>query len=282
MRPLALKLSGVSARLGDREVLRDVDLEVPVGARLGVVGVNGAGKSTLLRVLAGAVCPSEGTAYLADEAGELRDLHRTGVRDRARRLAFVPQEELVSAELLVGEMVALGRVPRTRPWSRGGRDERLVVVAALEAVGLADRIDDPCDQLSGGEKRRAVLARGLAQQCPVVLLDEPTNHLDVAWQQRLLRTVDREAQTLVVTIHDLDLALRSFDQLAVVGWPPGSDRARMPATLVAVGPPADVLDASGVEDQFGVGSVQVTHPHLDQSHLLIHHPTEPHFREDTR
>ncbi|WP_217630368.1 ABC transporter ATP-binding protein [Nocardioides exalbidus] len=271
----------MSARLGDREVLRDVDLEVPVGARLGVVGVNGAGKSTLLRVLAGALCPSEGTAYLADESGELRDLHRTSARDRARRLAFVPQEELVSAELLVGEMVALGRVPRTRPWSRGGSDERAIVVASLEAVGLADRIDDPCDQLSGGEKRRAVLARGLAQQCPLMLLDEPTNHLDVAWQQRLLHTVAREAQTLVVTIHDLDLALRSFDQVAVVGWPEGRDRATSPATLVAVGRPSDVLGAARIEEQFAVGSVQVAHPHLEQSHLLIHHLPEPHLREDT-
>ena len=274
----ALRLDGVAARLGDREVLRDVDLEVPVGARLGVIGVNGAGKSTLLRVLAGALCPSEGTASMADEEGRLTDLHRMGSRERARRLAFVPQEEVVAADLLVGEMVALGRVPRTRPWSRGGADERRLVVAALDAVGLADRIGDPCDELSGGEKRRAVLARGLAQQCPVMLLDEPTNHLDVAWQLRLLQTVKDRSPTLVASIHDLDLALRWFDQLALVGWPAGRDRDTEPATLVAVGSPADVLDAARIEAHFGVGSAQVAHPRLVQSHLLLH-PLAP-DRED--
>ena len=269
-----LRLRGVGARLGTRDVLRDIDVDVPVGSRLGIVGVNGVGKSTLLRILAGVLPPSAGRAYLADEAGRLDETGRVAARDRARRLAYVPQEEIVSAELLVGEMVALGRVPRTRPWSRGGRQEREIVRAALDAVGLADRIDDPCERLSGGERRRAVLARGLAQDCPVMLLDEPTNHLDVAWQLRLLQTVAERARTLVATIHDLDLALRSFDSLVVLGRPVGGDPDTGPATVVAHGAPAEVLDTIRVEHHFGVGSVQVPHPHLPQSHLLIHHRRE--------
>ena len=266
----ALRLRGVAARLGEREVLRDVDLDVPVGTRLGIVGVNGVGKSTLLRILAGVLRPSAGHTYLADTSGVLRETGQINSRERARLLAYVPQEEVASTELLVGEMVALGRVPRTRPWSRGGTQEREIVRAALDAVGLADRIDDPCDRLSGGERRRAVMARGLAQECPVMLLDEPTNHLDVAWQLRLLEAVADRAETLVATIHDLDLALRSFDRLAVLGRPRGSDPDSGPATVVAHGPPTEVLDAIRVEHHFGVGSVQVPHPDLDQPHLLIH------------
>ncbi|MGH3349365.1 MAG: ABC transporter ATP-binding protein [Nocardioides sp.] len=273
-----LRLRGVGARLGTREVLRDIDLDVPVGSRLGIVGVNGVGKSTLLRILAGVLRPTSGHAYLADETGRLHETSQVASRERARRLAYVPQEEVVSAELLVGEMVALGRVPRTRPWSRGGRQEREIVRTALDAVGLADRIDDPCESLSGGERRRAVLARGLAQSCPMMLLDEPTNHLDVAWQLRLLRTVADQATTLVATIHDLDLAMRSFDRIAVLGRPadpdPDADPDTGPATVVALGAPAEVLDTIAVEHHFGVGSVQVPHPHLPQSHLLIHHREE--------
>ncbi|WP_084541286.1 ABC transporter ATP-binding protein [Nocardioides alkalitolerans] len=272
---VALRLRGVTARLGGREILRDVDLDVPNGRRVGVVGVNGAGKSTLLRVLAGVLHPSAGDLSIADAEGTLQDSHDVSSRERARRLAFVPQEEVVAAELLVGEMVALGRVPQTRPWARGGAGERATVLAALDAVGLGDRVDSPCDQLSGGERRRAVLARGLAQQCPVMVLDEPTNHLDVAWQLRLLELLAERPGTLVASIHDLDLALRFFDTLVVVGWPPGADRAREPAGVVAVGRPVDVLDRHHVHTHFGVGSVQVPHPHLDQPHLLIHP------REDT-
>ncbi|MBC7278649.1 ABC transporter ATP-binding protein [Nocardioides sp.] len=265
-----LRLRGVGVRLGARDVLRDIDLDVPAGTSLGIVGVNGVGKSTLLRVIAGVLRPSTGHTYLADASGALHETSRTSSRERARRMAYVPQEEVASAELLVGEMVALGRVPRTRPWARGGTQEREIVRAALDAVGLADRIDEPCDRLSGGERRRAVMARGLAQDCPVILLDEPTNHLDVAWQLRLLQTVADRAETLVATIHDLDLALRSFDRLAVLGRPQGSDPDTGPATVVAHGPPAEVLDAISVDLHFGVGSVQVTHPHLAQPHLLIH------------
>ncbi|GAB7045342.1 ABC transporter ATP-binding protein [Catenuloplanes indicus] len=338
---IALRLEGVAARLGGRVVLRDVDLEVPDGMRLGIIGVNGAGKTTLLRVLAGVLTPSAGRALIGDvgreavagagtappvgdgtavigEAGTavpagtdatatfsatpaatadagtvaasggpgggfgvagrggplasegLVDLRRMPARERARRLAFVPQEDIVTADLRVGEMVALGRVPQTRPWARGGRAEQDLVRDALDAVGLAGRIDTACDQLSGGERRRAVLARGLVQRCPVMLLDEPTNHLDVAWQLGLLDVLAAQSRTLVATVHDLDLALRFFDRLAVVGWHPGADRATEPATVVAVGPPAEVLSSAHLESHFGVGSVQVPHPTRPQLHLLIH------------
>jgi iron complex transport system ATP-binding protein len=270
---VTLRLEKVSARLGGRTILRDIDLDVPDGVRLGIAGVNGAGKSTLLRVLAGVLQPSEGVASIGGV-----DARRLRARERARQVAYVSQEDVVTAELRVGEMVALGRVPQTRPWSRGGGAERELVREALDAVGLADRIDTPCDQLSGGEQRRAVLARGLVQQCPVMLLDEPANHLDVAWQLRLLKVFADRSRTLVATIHDLDLALRSFDLLAVLG--PGEtvlspgEAVRGPdeagARIVAFGPPAEVLTPSVVAAHFGVGSVQVPHPVRDQLHLLIH------------
>lgn len=267
---LALRLRDVSAHLGGREVLRGVDLDVPRGSRLGIIGVNGAGKSTLLRVMAGVLAPTAGTAELADAGGEMQDTYRLRSRERARRLAFVPQEEGTSADLLVGELVALGRVPMTRPWARGGAGERQLVREALDVVGMAHHIDVPCNQLSGGQRRRVILARGLAQQCPVMLLDEPTNHLDVAWQLRLLQAVAERAQTLVATIHDLDLALRTFDLLAVVGWPDGATEGSGPATVVAYGTPADVLSSTHVSLHFDVGSRQIQHPDLDQQHLLVH------------
>ncbi|WP_018908711.1 ABC transporter ATP-binding protein [Salinispora arenicola] len=271
----ALRLHNVSATLGGHAVLRDVDLDVADGGRLGIVGVNGAGKTTLLRVLAGVLHPSFGTALIADGRGGLIDLRRLPNRERARRLAYVPQEDVTTSELRVGEMVALGRVPQTRPWALGGRTEHDLILGALDAVGLGDRISTGADQLSGGERRRAVLARGLAQQCPVMLLDEPTNHLDVAWQLELLEVFATRARTLVATVHNLDLALRFFDQLALVGWREGSDPTSEPAGIVAVGPPAEVLSAHHVDTHFGVGSVQVLHPGLPQHHLLIHP------REDT-
>ncbi len=106
-----------------------------------------------------------------------------------------------------------------------------------------------------------------------MLLDEPTNHLDVAWQLRLLQVFAERAHTLVATIHDLDLALRFFDRIAVIGWPEAdrsSTETQRPATVVAIGRPVDVLDQAQVGAHFGVGSVQVPHPLLGHPHLLIH------------
>lgn len=103
-----------------------------------------------------------------------------------------------------------------------------------------------------------------------MLLDEPTNHLDVAWQLRILGIASEQAQTLVATIHDLDLALRSVDLVGIIGWPPERDKYRDPATLVAFGPPQQVLTTDAVEAHFGVHAVQVPHPEDAQlSHLLI-------------
>ena len=193
-----LRLTDVSAAIGGHVVVAGVNLEIPAGARLALVGTNGAGKSTLLRTMAGIARPAGGEVWLgAQRLGELRP------RERARQVCFVSQEEMPPAELLVGEMVALGRIPHRPPWAVDGRGERPHVLGALAAVGLADYVDRPCDQLSGGERRRAMIARGLAQGCPVLILDEPTNHLDIAWQLRLLDLLGRQRATVITAVHDI-------------------------------------------------------------------------------
>lgn len=249
-----LRLTDVSAAIGGHVVVAGVNLEIPAGARLALVGTNGAGKSTLLRTMAGIARPAGGEVWLgAQRLGELRP------RERARQVCFVGQEEMPPAELLVGEMVALGRIPHRPPWAVDGRGERPHVLGALAAVGLADYVDRPCDQLSGGERRRAMIARGLAQGCPVLILDEPTNHLDIAWQLRLLDLLGRQRATVITAVHDIDLVLRHFDLVAVLHA----------GRIWAFGPPVDVLDTQLLAEAFGVGAKQIKHPDTDQPHLLI-------------
>jgi len=251
-----LSTEGLACSIGRRTILSGVDIDVHRGEVLGLVGANGTGKSTLLRVLAGVRRPSAGSVLVDGEP-----LASLRPQERARRLAFVAQEEATQTDLLVGEMVALGRVPHARAW--GGLDDRSreAVRDALDQVDLGYAINQPMDHLSGGERRRALIARGLAQEAPLLLLDEPTNHLDIGHQLALMRRIRTLGRTVVVALHDLDLAATFCDRIAVLH----------DGGLLACGDPDDVLTPSILHDAFGVLATRVTHPLTGRTHLLFSH-----------
>jgi iron complex transport system ATP-binding protein len=249
-----LRADRVVCAIGRQTILRDVDLEIVHGETIGIVGPNGSGKSSLLRVLAGIRGPAAGRVHLDGEP-----LDRLPARRRARAIALVGQEEELPADLLVGEFVALGRTPHRPPWAGGDATERHAVSRALASVEMAHAIGRPVEQLSGGERRRVLLARGLAQDAGLLLLDEPTNHLDVRHQLALLDLVRNLGRTVVMAMHDLNLAAGSCDRVIVLH----DGRARPPAT------PMSALAPETVQHVFGVDATPVTHPVTGQTHLLF-------------
>lgn len=257
-RSMALRANALACRRGGRVIVRDVDLEVPAGTRLAIVGPNGSGKTTLLRTLCGLERPTAGTIHVGGD-----DLHRLPSRQRARSIAVVGQEEQPSAELTVAEAVGLGRTPYRSAWSTGSSDDSTVVGAVLAQVGLDGWDARSCTQLSGGERHRVVLARALAQQTPILVLDEPTNHLDAAWRLRLMEILDELDATVLAAMHDLDLVMRHFDCVAVV-----SDGG-----VVAQGRPVEVLTPDLLATVFEVSGTVVTHPATGRPHLLLDTPT---------
>ncbi|WP_409484102.1 ABC transporter ATP-binding protein [Arsenicicoccus dermatophilus] len=250
---MRVQTQDLSAAVDGHVVLTGVDLDLPSGGVTALVGANGSGKSTLLRTLAGIVAAPRGHVLVGGER-----VDRLRPRERALRMALVAQEDSPPDDLLVGEMIALGRIPHARPWALGGAQERQVVLRALAQVGLQDVVDRPCHALSGGERRRALLARGLAQDAPVLLLDEPTNHLDVPHQHHLLRLVRGLGRTVVMAIHDLDLAHRYADHVVVVGE----------GSVLAAGPAPDVLTGEAVQRAFGIRTVTLVDPATGQAHLI--------------
>jgi iron complex transport system ATP-binding protein len=252
----ALEVRDVSCVIGRRTILSGVDLDVRPGEVLGLVGANGSGKSTLLRTLAGVRPAATGEVLL--DGGSLAGMRS---RERARRIAFVAQEEAAPADLLVIELIALGRVPHLR--ASGGMDDtsRAAVEEALRLVDLEYAAQQPLDRLSGGERRRAVIARGLAQGAPLLLLDEPTNHLDIRHQLALMRLIRSLDKTVVLAIHDLDLAATFCDRIAVLH----------DGGVFACGTPEKVLVPHVLHDAFGVLATRVTHPLTGRTHLLFSH-----------
>ncbi|MBM0123577.1 ABC transporter ATP-binding protein [Pimelobacter simplex] len=252
----ALSAHGLTCAIGRRTVLSDVDLEVRPGEVLGLIGANGTGKSTLLRTLAGVRAPAAGEVRVgAQPLAGLRP------QERARRIGYVAQEEAAPSDLLVAELVALGRVPHRGARGGLGADDRAAVRHALRLVDLEYAAAQPLDRLSGGERRRAVLARGLAQEAPLLLLDEPTNHLDIGHRLALIRLIRGLGRTVVLALHDLDLAATFCDRIAVLH----------DGRLVAVGEPDAVLTPTVLHDAFGVLATRVTHPLTGRTHLLFSH-----------
>ncbi len=237
--PHAVTCRGVGATRGGVQVLHDIDLVVPSGAWVSLVGPNGSGKTTLLHVLAGLV-PSSGEVRIASVIPG-----RAARRVTARTVALMPQRPVVPEGVTVEELVRLGRTPHVaRFGSETERDLTIVnrVIERLELGPLARRF---ATDLSGGELQRVVLARALAQEPRVLLLDEPTSALDIGHQQQVLELVDsmrtESDLTVVAAMHDLTSAAQFGDRLVLL------DRGR----VVADGTPAAVLTVDRIEQVYG-------------------------------
>jgi iron complex transport system ATP-binding protein len=229
---------GVSVTLDRALVLNDVSCAVAGGGWLALIGPNGAGKSTLLRAMAGLI-PYEGTITL-----DAVDAKALKVKQRARVLAYVPQEPALPPDLTVEQYVMLGRTPHLGYLATPGRQDREQVRAALARLDVTRFAQRRLARLSGGERQRAVLARALAGEPRALLLDEPTSMLDVGHEQQVLELVDELRRdtglTVVSTLHDLTVAGQYADTLVLL------DGGR----VVAAGTPPAVLTAPLIESVY--------------------------------
>ena len=230
------------------EVLRGVDLEVAAGRTTALIGPNGCGKSTLLRAILGTV-PVTGEVRL-DGA----DLASLPLRERARRIAYVPQRTRLTARLSVESVVALGRFASEGGLAGRSASTAAAVDAALDATdarGLAGRV---FAELSGGEQQRVLLARALATGAETLLLDEPTSSQDVGHALDLhgiLRRLADDGRTILVVLHDLAEVQRHADTVAVLDA--GRVRITGPAATTVLEPEVGAVYGVAVESDAGLG-----------------------------
>jgi len=233
----------------DRLVVDDLSTEVPTGRVTVVIGANGCGKSTLLRGLARLLRPRAGAVLL-----DGRDLHALPTREVARVLGLLPQSPTAPEGITAADLVARGRHPH-QTWfrSRSAADEQ-AVTEALTLTGTLDLADRPVDELSGGQRQRVWIALALAQQTDLLLLDEPTTYLDLAHQVEVLDLLTdlnrRRGTTVVVVMHDLNLACRYADHLV----------AMREGRVVAEGTPAEVVTETVIAEVYGLRARVVPDP----------------------
>lgn len=223
--PLLLEAHGLSVRYGRHDAVREVSLSAPPGSFTAIVGPNGCGKSTLLRALSGALTPSAGEIILGGKP--MAAMRR---KEAARQLAYLPQSPVAPELVTVFDLVARGRYPHQTLLRQWSDEDELAVRTALADTDLSALADQSLDVLSGGQRQRAWLALVLAQSAPLLLLDEPTTFLDIRHQVDLLALctrLNKAGRTLVVVLHDLNLAFRHAG--TVVMMRAGKVMARGPA-----------------------------------------------------
>jgi iron complex transport system ATP-binding protein len=235
----AIAARDVRVERSGRELLSGFELRAQQGEVIALAGPNGAGKSTALKVLAG-LWSCEGTVEIQGQP-----LQTLGLRERARMLAYVPQQSLLSRALLVREVVRQGRYAHDPVWPSLRHASDTEIDRALELTDTLDLAARRWDELSGGEQRRVLLARALATEARIVLLDEPTASLDLAHALRflhLLRGLAERGHCIVVVLHDLE-QVRLCAQRTVL-----LNRGRS----VAAGPTHAVITAEHVREIYGV------------------------------
>ncbi len=244
----ALELRDVAAGFEGRAVLHKVDLSLEPGEVLGLVGPNGAGKTTLVRVATRLVRAERGSVLV--EGRPLESIPRS---ELARTIAVVPQETQIPFAFRALEVVLMGRAPHLGLLGFETARDLAIANAALERVGVAHLADRPLPLLSGGERQLVVVARALAQDAPIWLLDEPTAFLDLRHRLEVLelvREVTREGRSALVVSHDLGLASRFCDRLAVLAE----------GEIIAVGRPSQVLVPPVIRRAFGIDATILEGP----------------------
>ena len=234
-----LDLDAIHLAYGARAVLDGVSLSFRGGEVTAVIGPNGAGKSSLLLCAAGLIRPQGGEARL--DGRPMLDL---APRQRAQAVAYLPQVTEIAWPITVRALVGLGRLPHHGVWGESDAD-RTAIEHAIQAAGVEALADRQVATLSGGERARVLVARGLAGAPRFLLADEPTAGLDPGHaldMADLFRAQAKLGVGVVVTLHDLSLAARAADRIVILAG----------GKVLADGAPEDALSEAAIATAYGV------------------------------
>jgi iron complex transport system ATP-binding protein len=241
---MSLTAEGVSFAYRGVSILKEISLSIKPGEFLGFLGPNGSGKSTFLKNILGFLKPSQGRIVFSG----IQTLPTR--RERARRIAFLPQDPVLHGSLLVKEVIILGRLPCLEDrWAGYGKADRRKVGEVMEVLGISDLAERKVTELSGGEKQKVIIGRCLVQEGDILLLDEVTSGLDlnhtVEIMEFMRRKAGEEGKTIVAVLHDLNLASQYCDRIVLL----------KEGRLRYQGSPREVITAEVVEEIYGIRAV---------------------------
>ncbi|MGO2233814.1 MAG: Fe(3+) dicitrate ABC transporter ATP-binding protein FecE [Marinomonas sp.] len=211
---MSLSTRNLSVGYHDKAIVKQVDLTIPEGKIIALLGPNGCGKSTLLKAMARILSPMEGQVHWQG-----KNLYSIASKKLAQQLALLPQTQPIPEGIKVKDLVAYGRSPYTGFWGRINKDDQVIIDKMMEETGITELADQLVSELSGGQRQRVWLAMTLAQDTPYLLLDEPTTYMDLSHQvelMHLLRKLNLQGKTIITVLHDINQAARYCDHLIVM------------------------------------------------------------------
>ena len=218
--------------------LNDISLNIEEGEFVFIVGNSGSGKSTLIKLLLKELEPTKGVITINNR--NLNAIRRKQIPKYRRNVGVVFQDFRLLKDRNVYENIAFAQKVVEAP----NRKIKSRVLAMLSMVGLLDKYKAFPNELSGGEQQRVILARALTQTPQCLLLDEPTNHLDIKYQLQLLDIVKWQSCTVCAVLHDLNLACKYCDKIAVI----------KDGKLFTYGTPKEVITEKFIKEVYEVDS----------------------------
>lgn len=221
-------------------VLRNINLSLQGPGLVCIVGPNGVGKSTLIKCINGLLTPTSGSVTI-----DGRDVRSFGRKELAMMVGYVPPKTTDLFALPVMDAIMVGR-HNLQGWKNTEEDVRRIA-SILGLLNIEDLAMRPFNQLSSGQHQKVSIARGLAQETPILLLDEPTSNLDVKHQvyvTEMLRGIAESMGKLIIMIsHDLNIAAKYADEIIVMSEP---------GVIHSHGRPEDVISADMVREVYGI------------------------------
>lgn len=240
----------------ENPVIKNISFNIKSGSFVSIIGPNGSGKSTLLKTINSIYKANRGTISLYG-----KDISSYKKRELAKTIALVPQDTNIEYDFTVEDIVMMGRHPYKKRFETELETDHKIVNEALELTNTLVLKDRAINQISGGERQRAIIARALAQKPAVILLDEPTSNLDINHQMdilNLLKKLNKESGlTVVLVIHDINLACRYSDEIILLHK----------GEILGIGTPEEVITVENVEDAYNMNVAIEKNKYTDTIHL---------------
>ena len=212
---IAIKAQGVKVKYAEKEVLKGIDININDGEITTIIGPNGSGKTTLIKALSRCLVSYSGSVYLYG-----KDINKIKTKEIAKKMAILPQIRNISSDITVEALVAHGRFPHLNFRQSLQKEDKDIILWAIEKTGMTHLMKQEVFTLSGGEKQRAWIAMTLCQKTKILILDEPTTFLDISYQLEILELIKELNESLNLTVimilHDLNQAARYSDKIYVL------------------------------------------------------------------
>lgn len=252
---MSIKIEGLGFSYGEKKIFNDFHLEFKKGRFYSIVGPNGSGKSTLVKLLLNILSPVEGRILLNG-----KDILKLRAKERAKLMAYIPQESIYDFDFSALEVVLMGRSPHKGRFEPENAEDFKIVKNAMHLTETWSLKDNRIDNLSGGEQQRITAARVIAQETEIIILDEPVSHLDIRHQVDILETFCNisDNHTIIAVMHDLNIAAIYSDYMVML------DEGQ----LAAVGTPHEVMTKEIIKKVYGANVYLIEDPIHETPHLI--------------